>query len=69
MPVTRGHGLAVEAHEGCVGIFRRNALKGKADDAGRAVLQPHLTPPTSSLHGIPSTTPTVTVASTNASSP
>ena len=34
----------------------------------RAVLQLHLTPPTSSPHGIPSPTPTVTVASTNASS-
>ena len=36
---------------------------------GRAVLQLHLTPPTSSPHGIPSPTPTVTVASTNASLP
>ena len=30
-----GHGLAVEAQEGCVGIFRSHALKGEADDAGR----------------------------------
>ena len=36
---------------------------------GRAVLDVHLTPPTSSPHGLPSPTPTVTVASTNASSP
>ena len=40
-----GHGLAVEAHEGRVGIFRRHALKGEADDAGRveahAKLQKH----------------------------
>ena len=43
--------------------FRRSRLPR------RAVLQLHLTPPTSSPHGIPSPTPTVTVASTNASSP
>ena len=35
----------------------------------RTVHQLHLTPPTSSPHGIPSPTPTVTVASTNASLP
>ena len=43
--------------------FRRSRLPR------RAVLQLHLTPPTSSPHGIPSPTPTVTVASTTASSP
>ena len=36
---------------------------------GRAVLQLHLTPLTSSPHGIPSPTPTVTVASISASLP
>ena len=36
---------------------------------GRAVLQLHLTPPTSSLHGTLSPTPTVTVASISASLP